>query len=649
MENTTPIRKGPDELEILRKVLFKTLKSWYFIVLSLGVALGVAFLVNRYTTPIYGSSAQIFKRDTREASEFLTGAGGAARGGFRNANNLNNEIVLLRSSGLIEELVKELNWEVSYWLDGSVRTSELYKASPFLVDYSQSDNLVPYGTRFQINLLNPEQFVLETEREPYKSAFAGRTFKFGEELNIEGFQFVVYLINREQWESYGRDKLSWQPDSPAQLARAALGRMDVAQLDLDASALTISMVGPNPAKDIDFLNKYMQAFVENNLREKNKAAENTIAFINKQLASFADSLSGSEGRIEQFNVNRNTISISQDASLVYEKLQEVREQRLELRLQNEYYDYLLEYLNEESSELIEEPIAPSSVGIEDQIATSLLTQLISINSDLNRFKSFQDVNIIAQGRREDLIRDFERTKRQLLENIRNSKKRIDSREAMLKRQEDEFVSEIKLIPGAEAEFKGIEREFRVNENVYLMFLNRRMDLEIQKESNESDYKILEPARGGAKLAPNDERNYAIAGAIGAAIPFIIIFLLDFFNNKIISLEDFRAISEIPFLGMIGHSDVETNLIVLEKPKSSVTEAFRVIRSNIQFMLDDDQTSKVILVTSTVSGEGKTFSAMNIASIIAISGKRTVILGADMRKPNVYNKNFAMDAQKGLSN
>jgi hypothetical protein len=220
---------------------------------------------------------------------------------------------------------------------------------------------------------------------------------------------------------------------------------------------------------------------------------------------------------------------------------------------------------------------------------------------------------------------------------------------MLKRQEDEFVSEIKLIPGAEAEFKGIEREFRVNENVYLMFLNRRMDLEIQKESNESDYKILEPARGGAKLAPNDERNYAIAGAIGAAIPFIIIFLLDFFNNKIISLEDFRAISEIPFLGMIGHSDVETNLIVLEKPKSSVTEAFRVIRSNIQFMLDDDQTSKVILVTSTVSGEGKTFSAMNIASIIAISGKRTVILGADMRKPNVYNKNFAMDAQKGLSN
>ncbi|MDX1627560.1 MAG: polysaccharide biosynthesis tyrosine autokinase, partial [Fulvivirga sp.] len=212
----------------------------------------------------------------------------------------------------------------------------------------------------------------------------------------------------------------------------------------------------------------------------------------------------------------------------------------------------------------------------------------------------------------------------------------------------ELQAEIKLLPTAERQFIHINRMYEINENLYIFLMEKRAEAAIMKASTTPDVKVVDPPMvSGGKISPQTSRNFGIAVILTIIIPVLFLYFKEFFNTKILYKEDIDEFTTIPFLGLIGHDNSTGNLIVDKNPRSAVAESFRTVRSNINFFTADKR-KKVILITSSISGEGKTFCSINLASVIALSGKKTVIVGADLRRPKLFN-DFDLNNNVGVSN
>jgi capsular exopolysaccharide synthesis family protein len=207
--------------------------------------------------------------------------------------------------------------------------------------------------------------------------------------------------------------------------------------------------------------------------------------------------------------------------------------------------------------------------------------------------------------------------------------------------------QIKRLPSAERKLITIQRNYRFSENLYNFLTQKRAEAGITKASASSDILVINPAmQQGGVISPNTKRNYLVAFILGIGVPFLLFFLIEYFNNKVQAKEDIEGIVNIPISGLIGHNNSDNNLIVKSNPKSAVAESFRTLRSNLHFFANK-QDKKVFMVTSSISGEGKSFTCMNLGAVMALSGKKTVIIGGDMRKPKMYD-DFGLKNEFGLS-
>jgi tyrosine-protein kinase Etk/Wzc len=236
----------------------------------------------------------------------------------------------------------------------------------------------------------------------------------------------------------------------------------------------------------------------------------------------------------------------------------------------------------------------------------------------------------------------------IIENARNNLGTLD---ISLKNADDQInkvENEIHNLPVTERQYINIERKFNLNNNIYIYLLQKRAEAGIAKASNIADNKILDPAHveNAVKVSPKNSLNYMLALAIGLLLPFLIILIYDYFNNKIVDKSDIERNTTIPVIGAVGHNDTMAEIAVIENPKSSLAESFRSIRTNLQYLVTDEET-KIISVSSALSSEGKTFVALNLASIIAMSDIKTLLLGMDLRKPKMH-KIFNINNNVGVS-
>ena len=240
----------------------------------------------------------------------------------------------------------------------------------------------------------------------------------------------------------------------------------------------------------------------------------------------------------------------------------------------------------------------------------------------------------------------------LLENI-NSSKGLKNQEARtIINDIGYYEGQIKALPKEQQELLKIERRYNLSQGTYNLFLAKRNEAGLVKAANVSDVMVIDKAKdtGGGQIGPNTQLNYIMALLLGLLIPIVLVFIKLFFDNSINNPKEIERLSQIPFLGVIGKSKMKTNLIVLKEPKSSISESFRSIRSSLQFMYRKQgiEGAKTVLVTSSVSGEGKTFCSINIASVFALSGKKTILIGLDLRKPKIFG-DFNIDNHKGVVN
>ena len=387
----------------------------------------------------------------------------------------------------------------------------------------------------------------------------------------------------------------------------------------------------------------MSVYLEYGLDNKNQTADSTIRFIDRQLKIISDSLIKAEDKLKNFRLNNSFIDLSREATMLQNRLERLETGKAVFELQQKYYDYLSDYLNNRSKDA--SIISPSVMGIEDQLLFKLVDEL----SLFQKEKEKLGMNIENdQPSIELLDRQIAESSAALKENIRNGIAGLKLSIGESDQKINLVLEEFNKLPVMEQNMVKIQRNFDLNNTVYTYLLEKRAESGIAKASNIPDNRIIDKAsyfRTG-QIKPRIKYNYMIAILLGFIFPIIGIVVIDYLNDKVIDKRDIERKTKVPVIGFISHSDTNDDIPVVEKPGSSLAESFRSVRTAIKFFIKENE-KPVIAVSSTISSEGKTFIAINLAAITAMLGKKVLLVGLDLRKPRI-NKMLVFDDGPGLS-
>lgn len=645
----------------IRAIISDVLKYWYLFFISLFFFFFIAFAIIKFAAPIYlvGSTLLLTSPDNsrnNDPSEFLEGFEL-----MHEEKELQNEIIILQSSPLIRNVIKDLNFNVSYWVKEDFIPKEIYlvfreiyQDVPFEVVMNM-DSPQPVDVRFFIKILNSKEFILKIQ-EKKATIYDFRTdrvvlektelmidnrFNFGQEISGPNYSFKV-LFNTEHENKYQNKDLYFSFNNIYNLTVDYQNSLKVQPASLDATIVNLTFKGNNIRKSIDFLNGLSNEYLQRNLNKKNYLAITTLDYINQQLSDISDSLLYTEQELQEFRRRYQVMDIDEKAGRVYRQLEDLETQRSEMLRNLRYYETLEQYFetHKDSADLL----APSAMGIEDALLNNLIQELATANSEKN---SLIQSNQLRSPRLQTLNLRISDLKNSISENIKFI---INSTQVALNDLNDDIArsryEEYKL-PQTQRRLVEIERKFNLNDNVYTFLLQKRAEAQIAKASNLPDSEIIEPARYRSRAFPNTKITLTAAIFIGLIVPGIFLSLKRIFNNKILEIEDINSITKIPVLGSILHNEEKTNMVISQIPKAPISESFRTIRAKLQFYNKND-TNHVILVTSVFPQEGKSFFSMNIATSLAGYGKKTILIGCDLRKPATIIKELKTSGLLGMS-
>jgi capsular exopolysaccharide synthesis family protein len=419
--------------------------------------------------------------------------------------------------------------------------------------------------------------------------------------------------------------------------------LSITPIEEEATLVTLTVTGPVREQEADYLNALMHNYIEQGLAWKNETADNTIKFINEQLKGISATLTDTEGEMEQFRFENRFVDLTAEGTLVLQRLERYEMEKNSINLQLQYYDYLREYLTTRNeSGLI---VSPSVMGIDNPVLIRLVEELSQLQLQQKQVgfvlrDDLPAVNLVS-GKMEE-------AREALLENVTNSINQLTISLVDVNARIADVETQLGKLPGTERRLIKIQREFDLNSTVYNFLNEKKAEASIAKASRVSDNKPIDLAEpfNAIRIKPKTRQNYMLAFILGFLLPAGAIIIIDLLNNKVIDKKDIERATKAPILGFISHSGYGTEVPVVEKPGSTLAESFRSIRTSMKYFNPSDQ-SLVIAVTSTISGEGKTFVAVNLAAIISLLGKKTLLVGLDLRKPRIH-KILGIDNSAGMS-
>ncbi len=638
--NRTSNLLSEDNIDI-QKYLFKILKYWYWFGIAIVIALGGAYFINHYTNPVYSVSSSILVRDKSNA--YNSGIESIMnelnlKGRF-NRKNVENEKGILGSYTLINRVIKKLDFKVSYFGIGTVRTSEQYKKAPFTVELD-TNFFNAEGKAVYITIIDETKYLLKTQ---IKNKDIEQELSFGEPFVNEAFHFSIKYKGTDL-EDLQTSNYYFIINNEEELSKRYCNKLEVEPFDKKSSILVLNIQGRVREKEVAFLNTLCDEYLLMDLEEKNGKSNKTLEFVDQQLSIINDSLKVAENGLQSFKEENRMMDLSHQGSVIFKRLEDLLKEKAQYEIEHQYYDYLIEYLKTANNDDI---IAPAVKGIGEPLVSSLVLELNQLSSKFRiESQNMSDKNPVLL-RYEEKIKNI---KELIKENIRNVKQASNIAFSRLKEEIYEVDKRIKALPITEKKLIAIQRKFTLNNDIYTFLLEKRAEVGIAKASNMPENKILDYAsvNRASIVSPKKERNYLIAIILALIIPFLIIVVNDLIDNKIHDRKQVEAITSIPIIADIGHNSKQTELPVYKFPRSAISESYRKLRTNLKYsLLNQTEGSKVIAITSTISGEGKSFTAVNTASVLAALDKKVVLLGLDLRKPTLH-KFFNKHNENGIS-
>lgn len=615
-----------------REWVFKILHYWYLFVISVSVALSAAYLQNRKWIAQYFSSATVIIKDNGNVygnnSALMNGFGVDA--GYK---NVNNQVIMLSSYDLIGRVVDSLPFmRVEYMTKGHFKTRNQYRMTPVLIDPSRVSPAA-YGPLFALDIADDGTLTITSATEEFQEDLKIKS-EFGKPIENELFSIAVFPSgNLRTGRIYFRFR------DREGLIGEFLGRLRKEFVDDGSTVLRISLVSETPARDCEFIDKLCEIFLQQNLERKNSVADNSIRFINEQLELLRQSLQVSEGAMTDFRQENKFVDVSSYAGTLMSRMNQYDSESMNIRLKETYIDYLEKYLTSNMEK--ESVVMPSSLGLNESTLMTLVSQL---NELVLQRGELSEKNVYYQKYTND-INNVKNAIREVISSMRASIL-IEKKELAERSRTVEHA--IQRLPEKELQMVAIERNYRIDDNYYTFFLQKRAEAEIQKASNVPDNEVLDHARTTAMVNSNAKsRKYSNYFLIGLLAPLIFIILSELLNTKIRTPKEAEKLSDFHLIGSIRHARNQSPTLVKDRPRSSYAEMLRSIRTRIEFIVQR-KTSISIAVTSTESGDGKTFLCTNLACLYSLSGKRVILVDLDIRKPNVHEK-LGLETGPGLTN
>lgn len=641
---STDFRIPEDSPIDIKRYLSLFLSNWYWFAIALFIALTFAYGINRYSQKIYTVSSTLLIKDDQIGGG-LTGADAFIPGGeyFKSKQNLTNEMGILKSYSLNYKVIEQLkDFHITYIGVGrrNIVEKQLYTDCPFVV-IPDSGVMNPTNSQIGITILNQNSYIPEFADD----SKIRNSVKFGERYNDNKFSFIIKLrdANKLIYDDNKSNKYYFWFENLDYLTNRYRNKLSVSPIVENSSLITLSCTGPVVEQEVDYLNKLMDVYIDYGLDIKNMTADSTIKFIDSQLNSILGSLSFAENKLEKFRSDNKLIDLSSAGEIIQSRLEKYGSEKTVLELQQHYYQYLKDYLvsKTESGDIV----SPTVIGVSDPELIRLIQELAQLQAQKKQI-SLNIKNGIAPN---VLIEEgIERVKASLSENVEGSIKSINSSLADVNNRISILGLEIEKLPGTEGKMITIQRDYNVNNTVYTYLLEKRAEAGIAKASNVSDNRTIDRAYdfNSSLIKPKAKRNYMMALIFGFFAPMLGIFLIDYLNNKIIDKKDVERGTDAPVIGFISHSSSKSEIPVNEKPGSTLAESFRSVRTSLKYFIKEKDTP-VIVVSSTISAEGKTFISINLATIIAMLGKKVLLVGLDLRKPRIHRV-LEIENEKGLS-
>ncbi|SHG29180.1 protein involved in gliding motility EpsB [Flavobacterium fluvii] len=637
--------------------LLKIGSYWKWFILSLAITFTIAYQVNIRKEKIYAMETLISVKE--ESNPLFTSNTSLVFNWGGTSDQVQTISTTLQSRSHNELVVDKLQYYISYLAQGKYNLVDVYGAVPFYVDIDKTKGQLA-GTLIGIKFLSENEYQI-------RIPFAGNSvslISYSDNSYSNTAVVVGDFVKRYKvGEPVSLPFLNWKlqiKDNPGLYKGneyfvqfndfdgtvSGYRGINVKSDDKGGSIITLGMQGTNKARMVEYLNSTVKMLIKRQLDSKNQFATNTIQFIDSTLVAMESQLKETTNELKSFRSGKNIYDIEEGGSKFSGKILEFDVKKDEITRKTAYYNSLKAYLKN-SVDYSKLP-APSVAGIDDPNIVVNVSKLISLST--------QRSEMAYAVKSEKIFKDFdnqmEAVKKVLLENIATAKSALQYDLALVESKINEVESTMKQLPEDQQELIKIKRKYDLSDNIYSTFLQKRSEADIVKAANLSDIHFIDPAKdiGGGLVGPKTSVNYVLALFLGLLIPLLFVFGIFFINNSIQNTEDISKLTQIPLIGVIGLSNEKSDLAVFEKPKSALSESFRAIRSSLQFLYKQQKLdgAKTLMITSSVSGEGKTFCSLNIATVFALSEKRTVILGLDLRKPKLFDE-FNLTNEVGVVN
>jgi capsular exopolysaccharide synthesis family protein len=536
-----------------------------------------------------------------------------------------------------------------------MRYYDAYENVPFEISYLPNHSQ-PLNVRFNITFISGDHFQISAESK--KASFYNfdtdeimyqkddwaftKNCKFGELIETSDLAFVVNPDTTKNALKSDAAKYGFDFTTVASLKNGLKSNLEFKLVDRMATVIEISLKSESLKKGLDIVNELMSVYSEQNLQRKNHNASITIDYIEKQLNEISDSLSQTEENLQNFRSSNQLLNISDQATGISSQYMNLQNQLAELVSRKRYYDYVSDLLKNDN---FSNMMLPASIGISDQLLNSLMSELVSAQAQRsNLIENNQERNPLVQK----LGIQIENVKKTIAENIDAAGKTTSISIDEMNKRIRKIEAEISRLPLTQRRLGSIERKYRLNDAIYNYLLEKRAEAKITKASNLPDNIIIESSKmvGLAPIKPNKRMNYLIALFLGLALPFGYLSMKSLLNNKIETQDDVEQLTDKPVLGKILHNKYKTSNVMFEFPKSNLAESFRALRTNLDFYVRGGH-KKVIMVTSCLEGEGKSFVSLNLAMSYAQLGRKTILIDFDFRKPKKYFKEQE-ESLEGLS-
>lgn len=639
MENNniaSSLTENNNETIDLRELIRKYLRKWPWFIVSIVVCFLVASFYLKIAHPKYQVQATILLRNQNTTPELSNMTLFNNVGLMGISKEVEDEIQVLSSKTLMKQVIDSLEIQTEYYIKNGLRYDEIYPETPIklivaenFIDslkYPLTLQLKRTKKGYSINLKYGKKITKKYELPQLSSSFST---PLGE----------LKLLEIKPLENGESIKIITYPQR--MLIAKYSSTITTATVNKNSNVISITTVSASPKKAEVILNKLIELYNLDATFDKNMVLSNSADFIENRLKLISGELLDVELNVENYKKKNNLTDISSEAQLYLETASDYQKKLAEIETQINLITYVESYLTDASNQF---ELLPVNIGIQDVALVKLIDDYNLALLERTKILRSSNKNNPVIAQMEQQINGLKQTIISSIKNINNS---LSISKNNLLKQESEFISKIKNIPTQERQYLEIKRQQQIKEELYLFLLQKREENALNLASTIPSARIIDAAYTGNMVAPKRLIIFLLAFILALALPVAIIYLKEILNNTITDRKEFQKLVQVPYLGSVGLTKELDKIVVQEGKTTPIAEMFRLIRTNLQFMLPSDKKSPVILITSTISGEGKTFVAVNLAMSFALMKKKVILIGLDIRNP-MLDEYLQLPKDKGIT-